>query len=143
MGMSQQDNVQNIQFRLINDSKKRYDQAVRALLEDPAISASSQKFLSMTEKEHAHAHQLGEKIQTLLAAAFQEGDPTGETAQQTAALHKEWLSLYWDDYSPEAHAAIGQKYVDNPRFTPFSNQAQPGMAEFFRDALKIFTQSQV
>jgi hypothetical protein len=141
--MSQQDNVQNIQFRLINDSKKRYSQAVRALLDDPSFSASSQKFLSMTEQEHEYAHKLGERIQTMLAAAFQEGDPAGETAQRTAELHKEWLCLYWDDYTPQAHAALGQKYVDDQRFTSFSVQTQPGMPEFFRDVLKIFTQPQM
>ena len=80
-----------------------------------------------------------EEVKTVLAEAFQTGDPAGELAQKAAALHKQWLMHYWDSYSPEAHANLAQMYVDDERFTAYYDAKQPGTAAFLRDAIYIFT----
>jgi hypothetical protein len=74
-----------------------------------------------------------------LAEAFATGDPAGELAQKAADFHKKWLTYYWSEYSKEAHAGLAQMYVDDPRFTAYYDEKQPGTAEFLRDAVLIYT----
>jgi len=74
-----------------------------------------------------------------MAAAFKTGDPAGELAQKAADLHRQWLCYFWNSYSKEAHAGLGQMYVDDPRFTAYYDEKQPGAAAFFRDAILVYT----
>lgn len=93
----------------------------------------------MTEQEYAALEQLNEELHETLAQAFATGDPSHELAQKAADLHRQWLSFYWDSYSKEAHAGVAQMYVDDPRFTAYYDKEQPGVAEFLRDAVVIYT----
>jgi len=83
--------------------------------------------------------QLGNLVQSTLKEAFATGDPAGELGQKTAALHKEWLSYSWKEYSKEAHAGLANMYVDDERFTAYYDKEQPGLAQFLRDAILIYT----
>jgi hypothetical protein len=69
------------------------------------------------------------------------GNPSGELAQKAAVLHKRWLLSYWDSYSKEAHAGLAQMYVADERFKSYYDKQQPGMAEFLRDAVLVFTEA--
>jgi hypothetical protein len=74
-----------------------------------------------------------------LEAALETKDPSSELSQKACELHKKWLSFTWKDYSKEAHAGLAQMYVDDTRFTAYYDQRKPGMAEFLRDAVFIYT----
>lgn len=47
--------------------------------------------------------------------------------------------FFGDSYSKEAHAGVAQMYVDDPRFTAYYDERQPGLAAFLRDAVLIYT----
>lgn len=72
------------------------------------------------------------------AGLKQNIDPAGELAQKAADLHKRWLTFYWSEYSKETHAGA-QMYVDDERFNAYYNKGQPGMDEFLRDAIRVYT----
>jgi hypothetical protein len=65
-------------------------------------------------------------------------DPAGELAQKTVELHRQWLSIYWPEYSKEAHMGLAQMYVDDPRFTAYYDKARPETAVFLRDAVSVY-----
>ncbi|MNZ83032.1 HTH-type transcriptional activator TipA [compost metagenome] len=77
-------------------------------------------------------------FETLLQA-MEHGDPASVLAQKSADLHRQWLSFYWDSYSKEAHAGVAQMYVDDERFTKYYDKHRPGLAEFLRDAVHVYT----
>lgn len=54
-------------------------------------------------------------------------------------LSKKWLEYSWNFYSKEAHRNLGEMYVLDERFKKYYDNNQEGMAEFFRDALNIYT----
>jgi hypothetical protein len=47
--------------------------------------------------------------------------------------------MCWDSYDSEAHAGLAQMYVGDERFGAYYDQGQPGITEFFRDAIQIYT----
>ena len=93
----------------------------------------------MTKEEFNKWQELEKQIKETLKEAFLTGDPSGELAQKAADLHKQWISCSWGSYSKEAHAGLAQMYVADERFREYYDKEQPGLAEFLRDAILIYT----
>ncbi|GEC89184.1 MerR family transcriptional regulator [Brevibacillus brevis] len=137
--MSDKQKFEGFKQKLIDDNEAQYGDEIRAKYGSDQIDKSNQKIKGMTEQEYAALEQLNEELHETLAQAFATGDPAHELAQKAADLHRQWLSFYWDSYSKEAHAGVAQMYVDDPRFTAYYDKEQPGVAEFLRDAVVIYT----
>lgn len=137
--MSDKQKFEGFKQKLIDDNEKQYGEEIRAKYGADQVDKSNKKIKGMTEKEYAEVEQLSESIHTTLAEAFATGDPAGELAQKAADLHRQWLSFYWDSYSKEVHAGVAQMYVADERFKVYYDKDQPGIAEFLRDAVVIYT----
>lgn len=137
--MSDKQKFEGFKQKLIDDNEKKYGQEIRAKYGDEQVDRANRKVKNMTENEYAELEQLANDIHATLAAAFATGDPAGELAQKAVDLHRQWLTYYWDQYSKEAHAGVAQMYVDDERFKAYYDKDQPGVAEFLRDAVHIYT----
>lgn len=140
--MSDKEKFEGFKKRIVEDNDEQYGTEIREKYGDAAIERSNQKVMNMTQEEYDQAESLTKEITETLAAAFKEGDPAGSLAQKAAKLHRQWLSLYWDGYSSEAHAGLGEMYVADERFRAYYDKEQPGTAEFLRDAILIYTAKQ-
>ncbi|MBC2319743.1 MerR family transcriptional regulator [Listeria booriae] len=137
--MTDQEKFEGFKQKMIDENEEKYGTEIREKYSDDKINKSNAKLKGMSEAEMERVNRLAETILVELAEAFETGDPAGEKAQEVAAMHKEWLSTYWDTYSKEAHAGLAQMYVDDERFTAYYDKDQPGLAAFLRDAIVIFT----
>lgn len=137
--MSDKEKFEGFKQKMIDDNEKKYGKEIREKYGKDAVEKSNAKVMNMTQEDYDRATSLANEITETLALAFATGDPAGELAQKAADLHKQWLTLYWDQYSKEAHAGLAQMYVDDPRFTAYYDKEQPGTAEFLRDAIMIYT----
>ncbi|MEH7010994.1 MerR family transcriptional regulator [Neobacillus niacini] len=139
ISMSNKEKFEGFKKKMIEDNEKKYGKEIREKYGKETVEASNAKVMNMTQEQYEEVTALAEQIHTTLAEAFKTGDPAGELAQKAADLHKQWLSYYWNQYSKEAHAGLGQMYVDDERFTAYYDKEQPGTAEFLRDAIHIYT----
>lgn len=139
--MSDKQKFEGFKREWVAENEKRYGEEIRAKYGHSKVEQANRKVLNMTEAENAAIEQLSADIHKTLAEAYATGDPAGERAQQAAALHRQWLTFYWDSYNPQAHAGVAQMYVDDPRFTEYYDKDQPGTAAFLRDAVLIYTQN--
>lgn len=137
--MSDKEKFEGFKQKLIDDNEKKYGREIREKYGDEAVEKSNKKLKGMTEQQYEEVTRLSNEIMETLHAAFKTGDPAGELAQKAADLHRQWLSYYWDGYTKEAHAGLAQMYVDDKRFTAHYDKDQPGIAEFLRDAILIYT----
>ncbi|MBC2161478.1 MerR family transcriptional regulator [Listeria booriae] len=137
--MTDQEKFEGFKQKMIDENEEKYGTEIREKYGDDKINKSNAKLKGMSEAEMERVNRLAETILVELAEAFETGDPAGDKAQEVAAMHKEWLSTYWDTYSKEAHAGLAQMYVDDERFTVYYDKDQPGLAAFLRDAIVIFT----
>jgi CheY-like chemotaxis protein len=112
---------------------------IREKYGNDTVNKSNNKFKGMTPEQYEEVTRISAELMETLQAAFESGDPAGELAQKAADLHRQWLCYFWDSYSKEAHAGLGQMYVDDPRFTAYYDEKQPGTAAFLRDAILIYT----
>ncbi len=136
--MSDKEKFEGFKKSLIDENELKYGEEIRAKYGDGTIDASNAKLKGMSKVQYAELERLNVELNETLKAACGQGDPAGELAQRACALHKEWLCHYWDKYSKEAHAGLGQMYVDDPRFTAYYDSIEKGCAVFLRDALMIY-----
>lgn len=137
--MSDQEKFAGFQEKLIDDNEKRYGREIRAKYGDETVNRANKKIKNMTEEQYAAVEKLRLAVNESLDLAIKNGDPAGETAQAACALHREWLQFHWPEYSKEAHMALVQMYVDDPRFSAYYEKIAPGATVFLRDAMRIFT----
>ncbi|RED65251.1 MerR family transcriptional regulator [Cohnella phaseoli] len=137
--MSDKQKFEGFKQQLIDDNEAKYGEEIRAKYGDEQVDKSNAKLKGMTKEQYKEIERLSEDIHATLAQAFATGDPAGELAQKAADLHRRWLTFYWDRYSKEAHAGIAQMYVEDERFKAYYDKDQPGVAEFLREAIRIYT----
>jgi DNA-binding transcriptional MerR regulator len=137
--MKDKEKFEGFKKKMIDDNEKKYGTEIRAKYGKDTVEKSNAKVMNMTQEQHDEVTGLSNQLTETLAQAFAAGDPAGELAQKAADLHKKWLTYFWSEYSKEAHAGLAQMYVDDPRFTAYYDEKQPGTAEFLRDAILIYT----
>jgi DNA-binding transcriptional MerR regulator len=136
--MTDQEKFEGFKQQMIDDNEAKYGKEIRAKYGDDVVNRSNEKLKNMTKEEYEEVTRLADEVLATLAEAFANGDPASDIAQKTAELHKQWLMYYWSEYSKEAHANLAQMYVEDERFKAYYEK-QPGMTEFLRDAIHIYT----
>lgn len=137
--MSDKQKFEGFKKQMIEDNERKYGKEIREKYGNDTVDKSNAKLLNMTQEQHEEVTHLSEELASTLAEALGQGDPSSELAQKAADLHKRWLMFHWNEYSKEAHAGLGQMYVDDERFTAYYDAIQPGAAVFLRDAILIYT----
>ena len=136
--MADTEKFEGFKQELIERNEQEYGAEVRAKYGDETVDRSNEKLMRMSQAEYEEAARLADDVLATLAEAFETGDPGGPLGQKTAELHKQWLCYFWPEYNKEAHAGLAQMYVDDERFRAYYGK-KPGMAEFLRDAIQIYT----
>lgn len=137
--MMNKEKFEGFKQKLVDENEARYGKEIREKYGDGTVDKSYQKVKGMSQEQYDEVTKLAAEVMETLQAAFKTGDPAGELAQKAADLHRQWLCYYWNNYTKEAHAGVAQMYVDDPRFTAYYDEKQPGTAEFLRDAVNIYT----
>lgn len=142
VAMSDREKFEGFKKNLIEENERKYGKEIREKYGEEAVERSNQAFMAMSEAEYQQFTELGSRIIESLLEAMEMGDPAGELAQQTADLHRQWITKAWGRYDKEAHAGVAQMYVDDPRFAAYYDQHRPGAAKFLRDAILVYTGKQ-
>lgn len=138
--MSDHEKFQGFKQKLLDENEQKYGKEIREMYGDDLIDKSNAKVNCMTHEQYAEIVRLTSQLNDTIKAAFEQGDPASELAQKMCELHKQWLMFYWPDgtYTSEAHKALAQGYVDDPRFTEYYDKIAVGCAVFLRDAVQIY-----
>jgi len=123
---------------LIDENEKNYGAEIRTKFGDCSVDESNEKVMKLAEDQYRAGEQLRIEFEKTLKSAINTGDPAGELAQKACDLHKQWLCIYYDKYSIEYHAGLGEMYVVDERFRSNYDKIAPGCAEFLRDAITIY-----
>ena len=137
--MSNKEKFEGFKKDLIKKNEEKYGKEIREKYGDKQVNESNAKILGLNEEEFKMFKQLEIDIIEKLKEAMVENNPSGEKAQEACELHKKWLRYSWNFYTKEAHRNLGEMYVYDERFKKYYDNNKEGMAEFFRDALNIYT----
>jgi len=124
---------------MIEENEQSYGQEIRARYGDEVVEAANAKLRGTSEEEYKDMGALATACHEALQAAFADGDPSSPLAQKACDLHRRWLTLYYPAYTKEYHRGLGELYVCDERFKATYEKLGEGCAEFFRDAIMIYT----
>jgi DNA-binding transcriptional MerR regulator len=139
MEMADKEKFKGFKKKMIEENEEKYGKEIREKYGDETVGKSNSNLMNMSEEDYKKFISLEQEIKDTLVQAFATGDPAGELAQKAVNLHKQWICYSWSQYSKEAHAGLAQMYVDDERFKAYYDKEQPGIAEFLRDAILIYT----
>lgn len=139
IAMNDNEKFKGFKKKLIEENERKYGEEIREKYGADAVDKSNNKLMKMTQRQYDEVTKLEEMVRRKLHEAYKTGEPAGELAQETADLHRQWLSYFWHSYSKEAHAGLARMYVDDERFKAYYDKDMPGCAEFLRDAILIYT----
>lgn len=136
--MTDDEKFEKLKADAIKQNEERYGEEARARYGNEAIDTSNAILQSMTPEEWENKEALGQRILETLKDAMATGDPTSSKAQTLAAMHGQWLAMYWGEanYSPAAHRSLADGYLADPRFTAYYDDAcGEDATQFLRDAI--------
>ena len=126
---------------LIDENEQKYGAETREKYGDNAVNKSNAKLAGITQEQYDHSEKLRQEFEETLLQAFNIGDPVGDFAMKACELHKQWLCVYYPDYSAEYHRALGEMYVVDERFRANYDKLAPNCTEFLRDAINAYAQT--
>lgn len=117
-----------------------YKQEVREKY-DPKVVAESERRTSSYSKEDwvtikAEANDINQHIASLI-----ERGPADPEAQEAVGRFYQHINDRFYACTPEIFRGLGEMYVQDARFTAFYENIEPGMAEFMREAMRIWSDS--
>lgn len=137
--MSDKEKFEAFKKNLINENEEKYGEEIRERYGEQMVESSNEKLMHMSEKDFEELETLSQDLIKAFLQGFRENNPSGQSAQKGAELHKKWLCFYWKEYTKEAHRGVVQMYVDDERFKEYYDKHQEGLAGFIRDAVFIYT----
>lgn len=122
--------------RAVEHNENAYGAEIRAKYGDAQVDEAHAAVMHLTQEQYQKWACLGQEIQKRLEAAVQAGLPAeGEAGKEIAALHRQWLTIAGNQYSPAQHRGIAELYVADERFTAYYDKQISGCARFLRDAV--------
>ncbi len=128
--------------QLIEENNQTYGQEVIEKYGAKALEDTNRRLASMSKSQWEEQQALEQKMFSLLRQAMQIGDPCCEQAIQAADLHRQWLLYFWpaENYSAQAHRALAEGYIADPRFTAYyDKRLGAGATLFLKQAIDAYT----
>ena len=119
------------------EQAERYRREARELYGEEVVEASEQRAKQMTKAEWNAVKDEGEAV-TRGLAGLADRDPSDPEVQALIARHYAWVATFWTP-DAAAYAGLGQLYTDNPEFRANYDKYRPGLADFMRAAMEIYS----
>ena len=136
--MSDNEKFAGLKRTLVEENEQLYGDEIRGKYGNEAVDKVNARVMNRTRVEHRQVEELTQAVLDSLSRAFETGDPGSAPAQEAADLHRQWLSCYWERYSPQGHANIVDMYLADGRFAAYYDAVKPGLTAFLRDAVHIY-----
>lgn len=137
--MDDKERFDRIKEQSVAEFEKEYGQEARELYGDDAIDRANERMLGMSKLAWDAKEELEQRIKDSLVIAMTTGDPTSPESRLVAGMHAQWIKVHWgeDAYTPEAHVALAEGYLADPRFVEYyDGSCGAGATEFLRDIIK-------
>jgi hypothetical protein len=101
-----------------------------------AFRTSDRRTSSYGKQDWLSEEQGRDEIEARFAELLTSGVPadSGE-ATALAEAHRQHISRWFYDCSPQMHVGLAQMYVADPRFTAHYDHRAPGLAQYVHDAI--------
>lgn len=137
--MDDKQRFEQLKRQAVDQAEQAWGAEARERYGDDAVDDVNGRLMAMGREDWDDKEALEQHVIELLAAALEEGDPRSERAAELAAAHARWITMHWGEaaYTPEAHRALAQGYLADPRFIAYYDEAAgEGATAFLAQAVE-------
>jgi DNA-binding transcriptional MerR regulator len=120
------------------EQAERYRREAREQYGEAVVEASEQRARQMSKVEWNAVKDEGDAV-TRGLAALADRDPADPEVQALIARHYAWVATFWTP-NAASYAGLGQLYTDNPEFRANYDKYRPGLADFMRAAMEVYSE---
>ena len=121
------------------EQQKEYFKEAEQMYDPKLVRQSQRRWENYTQQQKDDIRAQGEAIHLAILEAMDKGADSAEVQQQVGALHRHFVTSYYD-CTYEIFRGLGQMWVQDPRFKAVYEQIKPGFAEFLREAVQLYTE---
>ena len=118
------------------EEEQKYTEEAMQMYDPETVKASAKKWKDYTAAEQGKIGLEGKAVYVALLAALPKG-PVSEEAQSAVARWRRHIEYFWMP-SDEQLLGLAGLYNDDPRFRGNFDKLSPKLAEFMREAVKIY-----
>jgi DNA-binding transcriptional MerR regulator len=118
------------------EQQAEYEKEVAEKYDPRIVQASQRKWKSYTKEEKQHIGDEGNAVYRDFVLAIPKG-PASPEAQDCVRRWREHMAYFWEP-NDEQCLELADLYNDDPRFKANFDKIDPRLAEFVREAVKIY-----
>lgn len=103
-------------------NEQRYGQESRKRYGETVVEQANQKYGQLTAEDYQRMQAVEADLMKALHTVVTNATSTVDQQQRVYALHREWLSFTWPNYSAAAHRGLAQLYLNDERFSAYYDQ---------------------
>jgi DNA-binding transcriptional MerR regulator len=129
-------------FESFNEKQQaEYEKEVVEKYDPEIVKASQQKWKSYTKAQKQRIVDEGNAIYRDMALAIPKG-PASQEAQACVQRWRDHMSYFWEP-NEEQFLGLADMYHNDPRFKANFDKIDPGLAEFMREAVRIYVDQKI
>ena len=120
------------------DPADHEDEARECWGDTEAHAEARRRTQTYTKEDWLRYRRESDEVNEALAALLADGVPaTDARALEVAERHRLLIDRWFYPCSAAMHAALGEMYVADPRFTATFDSVRPGLARYLRDGAAV------
>ena len=119
---------------------EQYRQEVREEYDPKVVAESERRTGSYSKADWAAIKVEGGEITLRIALLMERGPADPETQEAVGGFYRHINDRFYA-CTPEIFRDLGELYIQDQRFTAFYENIKPGMADFLREAMRIYCDS--
>lgn len=119
-----------------DEQQAAYEKEAAEKWDPVVVKESNRRWKSLSKPEQQGLMKNGERITIALRDQMAE-DPGSEKVQSLVDEWKKHIDFFYD-CTPEILLALAHNYMEDPRFFAFYARIDPGLPQFFYDAIRIY-----
>lgn len=124
---------------IIADNEVKYGQEIREKYGNQVVDKANDYLRASGGEKLDSAEELRIQINELLTQLVtEEVSIEDEKAKKLFALHKEWLEIYYPNYSKEYHLGLADMYEFDERFAKYYDDVINGGMKFIVDTIRKY-----
>ena len=123
---------------LSDEQQAEYEKEAMQMYDPATVKASNQKWKSYTAADKQRIGEEGNAAYDAMLKAMPKGAASPE-AQAAVELWRKHMEYFW---TPNEEQMLGlvNGYNDDPRFKATFDKIDPNLAEFMREAVKVYVE---
>ena len=119
-----------------DEQQEIYEKEAASIWDPKIVHESNRRWKNMDITARNQLMEKGERITLALRDAMPGGINSPE-AQRLVGVWQQHIGFFYE-CTDEILLGLGNMYVEDERFKAFYDRVQPGLAEFIRDAIKVY-----